>query len=122
VHGPQVMTLVFHLTVYAAYVAISAHLRKIHAVQQYELINNLSKLLNSLRHDMVQWIINISHISDLSNQNLSIFCWDGIVVKNTSRHRHTNRNLFCFVSHSIEGNVKVTRHVNCDIIHWIPCV
>jgi hypothetical protein len=31
VHGPQVMTLVFHLTVYATYVAISAHLRKIHA-------------------------------------------------------------------------------------------
>jgi hypothetical protein len=26
-------------------------------------------------------------------------------VQNTSRHRHTSRNLFCFVSHSTEGNV-----------------
>jgi hypothetical protein len=31
VHGPRVMTLVFDLTVYAASVAISAHLRKFHA-------------------------------------------------------------------------------------------
>jgi hypothetical protein len=31
VHGPRVMTLVFDLTVYAASVAISAHLRKLHA-------------------------------------------------------------------------------------------
>jgi hypothetical protein len=31
VHGPQVMTSVFDLTVYAASVAISAHLRKIRA-------------------------------------------------------------------------------------------
>jgi hypothetical protein len=69
---------------------------------------------------MVHWIISISHVSDLSNQNLSIFCRDGIVVENTSRHCHTNRNLFCFVSHSTEGNVKVTRRVNHDIIHGIP--
>jgi hypothetical protein len=63
---------------------------------------------------MVQWIISTSHVSDLSNQNLSILCRDGIVVENTSRHHHTNRNHFYFVSHSIEGNVKVTRHVNRD--------
>jgi hypothetical protein len=30
VHGPQVTTSVFDLTVYAVFVAISAHLRKFH--------------------------------------------------------------------------------------------
>jgi hypothetical protein len=91
------------------------------SVPQYELINNLPKLLDSLRCDMVEWIISISHVSDISNQNLSIFCRDKIIVENMSRHRHTSRNLFCFISHSIKGNVKATRSVNYDIIHGIPC-
>jgi hypothetical protein len=116
------MTSVFGLTVYVAFVAISAHLRKFRAVPQYELIYSLPKLLDFLRRDMVQWIISIYHVSNLSNQNLSIFYQDGIVVENTSRHHHTNHNLFCFVSHSTEGNVKATRCVNRNIIHGVPCV
>jgi hypothetical protein len=63
----------------------------------------MSKLLDYLKRDMVQWIINISHVSDLSNQHLSIFRWDEIVVENTSQHHHTNRNLFCFVSSLSRG-------------------
>jgi hypothetical protein len=70
---------------------------------------------------MVQWIISISHVSDLLNQHLSIFYRDEIVVENTSQHHHTNHNLFCFISQSIEGNVKATSHVDRDIIHVILC-
>jgi hypothetical protein len=47
-------------------------------------------------------------------------------VKYTSWHGHTNHNLFCFISHSADGNVKVTRHVTRDIIdripHWYCCL
>jgi hypothetical protein len=91
------------------------------SVLQYELINSLPKLVHSLSHDMVQWIISISHVSDLLNLNLSIFYRDGIVVENTSGHCHTSRNRFCFISHSTEGIVKATRCVNRDVIHGIPC-
>jgi hypothetical protein len=90
------------------------------SVHQYELINSLSKLLDSLRRHMIQWIINTCHVSDLMNQHLSIFGWNGIVVEYTSRHGHTNGNLFCFVSHSADGNVKATRRVTRDIIDGIP--
>jgi hypothetical protein len=57
---------------------------------------------------MVKWIISISHVSDLLNQNLNIFHRDGIVVKNTSRHHHSKSQPLFFVSHSTEGNVKAT--------------
>jgi hypothetical protein len=62
---------------------------------------------------MVQWIINTCHVSDLTNQHLTILCWNGIVVEYTSWHGDTNRNLFC-VSHSADGNVNATMHVTRD--------
>jgi hypothetical protein len=118
VHGPHVTMSVFDLTVYAASVGISAHPRKFTPVPQYEMINSLPKLLESLMRDMVQWIINISHISDLSNQNLRYSTRMGLLWKTCP---DIASNLLCFVSHSTEGNVKTTRCVNRDIIHRIPC-
>jgi hypothetical protein len=54
VHGLQVTRSVFDLTVQVASVGISGHLKNFMLVPQYELINNLPKLFDSLRRDMVQ--------------------------------------------------------------------